>query len=222
MAAKKAKAKKKAVKKTAPAAKKKIPVKKTAPVKKKAVAKKKVVAKKKQAPAPAKKKASAKKKKEVITKKSLETAINEMNDVGDWEPALNRGTEEEMRKTIEEELSEVLDDDPFTSETWAVIKELGFGSTKKKKKEESKKKGKASAKQIRPKKMNMINTIVAILEKHGPITRKDIHKKLVADFPERNPKHLEDRVRLQVPNSLNREKHLGIVGDKEKGFYIEK
>ncbi len=207
----KAKAKKKVVKKATPA--------KKAPAQKKPVAKKKAVAKK--APAPAKK-TPAKKKAKAITEKSLGTAITEMNDIGDWEPPIKTGgTEEEMSERIKAELSEVLDDDPFTPETWAVLKELGYGSSEKKKKVASKKKGKEGLKKVHSKKKSIINTLIEIIEKDGPITRKAIHTKLVKLFPNNDPKVLESRVRCQVPGRLNIERNLGIVEDKKERFSIK-
>ena len=214
----KAKAKKKVVKKTAP-------VKKKAVVKKVAVKKsvaKKVVAKKAVAKKiPAKKPASTKAK-TVINKKSLEVAIDEMNAVGDWEPALKKGSEEEMRKTIESELSEVLDDDPFTKETWDVIKELGFGSTEKAKKKEVKKKTAESKKKINVKSPSIINTLIGIIKKDGPITREGIYNKLVKAFPDRDPSVLQSRVKCQVPGRLNIERKLGIIEDEKGRYSIKK
>ena len=156
-----------------------------------------------------------------------------MNNIGDFDPRIETGTIPEMKEVIVSEMKDggVIDEDPFTEDSWVVLKELGYGSTEKDKKAEIKTDSKAlkekigGKKKVGPKKSQKVgicSTILLIVQEKGPITKKDILKKMVSKFPDRDEKAMGKTMSAQVPQLLNSRHNAKIVGNDKKEFYIKK
>lgn len=72
----------------------------------------------------------------------------------------------------------------------------------------------------KPAKGGVIATVVGMLLKGKPVTKKQIMQRLVKDFPDRTPESMQHTLNLQLPTRLNREKGLNIKRGDGKTFYM--
>ena len=75
----------------------------------------------------------------------------------------------------------------------------------------------------RPKGLGIIGTIVDALQKASkkkPVTIDDIHKVLIAAFPDRPPQGMRSTISSQVPNGLWKEKKIKVQTNGKGGFWI--
>jgi hypothetical protein len=87
------------------------------------------------------------------------------------------------------------------------------------------KKGQAIKKAESKNGKGVIGTIVECLQnasKDKPVTKEQILKKLVKEFPDREEKGMKATINIQVPSRLNSEKDMGIVRHDDGGYYIKK
>ena len=67
----------------------------------------------------------------------------------------------------------------------------------------------------------VIASIVSIIQSNGPISKEQIHKRLVKLFPNRPAVGLKSTINAQIPNRLNKEKGLKIKKDDEGRYFIK-
>ena len=87
---------------------------------------------------------------------------------------------------------------------------------KDKKKDKSKGKDKKKAKNTGTSKPGVIASIIEIIEKHGPISKASIVKRLAKRFPEREPERMAKTVGVQVPSRLRSDKSIEVVCEDGK------
>ena len=71
------------------------------------------------------------------------------------------------------------------------------------------------------KKTGVITSIASIIEKRGPISKEQIHKRLIKMFPNRPAVALKSTINAQVPNRLNKEKKLKIKKNDKGKYFIK-
>ena len=76
-----------------------------------------------------------------------------------------------------------------------------------------------SNKKSKPKKPGVIASILEFIDKSGPISKNQIHKRLVKRFPDRNPDSMKKTIACQITGKkrpLRMEKEKGVKFDIDK------
>ncbi len=165
----------------------------------------------------------------------------------DWDALMEMDGEQLEALEVQEEMD--VDSDDFDLDDKkslkkyrkAMAKELGIKKSKKSKKDKGSKKSKKSKSKkdkgtddkkkkkkgkavvtAKGKKtgLGVIAFICQTIKDDGPITKKEILKKMKKEFPDRNEKSMMSTINVQVPGKINREKDFN-VEETEDGWEVE-
>jgi hypothetical protein len=135
----------------------------------------------------------------------------------------------EKIEIVDSEDEEEEDEDEEGDEDEDEAPKKGKASANGKKGKDKDKKGGKKGKEKGPAKPGVIQTILECLRaasKTKPVTKDEIHKRLVKSFPDRKPDALKSTLSSQVPSGLRTEKNIEVTRVEMKGgkvgYYLDK
>jgi len=159
----------------------------------------------------------------------LQSLAADINKVLGVDPALDENAKD-LKSQIKEIMPEIQSEDKLSKESFAMLKELGWGKkTKKVAQEENKgiknhnfpkkerevtggaEKPEKVKKEKKAKGPGVISTIEEVLRKGKPVTKEQILEVLVKRFPGRDSGSMVKTINVQVPNRIAKEKGLKIT-----------
>lgn len=149
--------------------------------------------------------------------------------VDDWVHVANAEEDEEWDGQVEEVHKDYCTVKDFDGDSWeepvgamTKLKKPPKQPARAKKPTQGKKEDKK--KKSGEKKIGVIATIIGLLQKASPkkpLTKAEILKVLVEQFPERTEESMKTTISVQVPSKINREREGLTVKKNDKGYWIE-